>query len=177
MTGKGDIVGGLLALACAVHCLAMPLLLTAATLSTWHWYVGADTEWTLIASSMGLSGAALGVGWQYQHGNSLPAKTAVVGFLLFWLGQQQAQMDSHFTLSALGGGLIALAHLCNHLLSHGASAGPSGVVRSAKYLFPTLAVCMLLYLAALHGVMEQPEPDTKQELLQRVWQVEMVSVD
>ena len=177
MRAQGDLLGGLLAFVCALHCLAMPMLLSATAFSAFHWLEGTALEWALMVSSVGVSGATLAVGWKYRHGISLPAKLAVLGFLLFWLGQQQTQMGSHFTLSALGGGLIDLAHLRNHMLSHGATAGSSGVMRSAKYLFPAVAVCTFLYLAALQGVMGLAAPDTKQELLQRVWQVEMVSVN
>lgn len=177
MAKKGDFVGGILALFCALHCMAMPIILSVSTMSNIDWLEGTWIEWGLIVSSVGVSGITLALSWQYRHGKSLPAKTAILGFLLFWLAQQQTQLDSHLTLSALGGSLIALAHLWNHVLSHDASARPSRVIRSAKYLFPTVAVCMFLYLAALRGVMGPPAPDTKQELLQRVWQVEMVSAD
>lgn len=177
MHGKGDLLGGLLAFACAIHCLAMPMLLSATTFPAFHWLEGTALEWVLIVSSVGVSGATLATDWRYRHGSSLPAKIAVLGFLLFWLAQGHVSVDGHYTLSALGGGFIALAHLWNHVLSHDASTRSSKVVRTAKFLFPTLAVCMFLYLAALHGVMEPPEPETKQELLQRVWQVEMVSTE
>jgi len=177
MRAQGDLLGGLLAFLCALHCLAMPMLLSATAFSAFHWLEGTALEWALMVSSVGVSGATLAVGWQYRHGISLPAKIAVLGFLLFWLAQGHVSAGSHYALSALGGGFIALAHLWNHVLSHDASARTSRVVRSAKYLFHTLAVCMFLYLAALQGVMGQPEPVAKQELLQHVWQVETVSVD
>jgi len=177
MTVRGDLVGGLLALVCAVHCLAMPLLLSVATFSTWYWFAGTDIEWVLIVSSVAVSGATLAVGWEYRHGKSLPAKIAMLGFTLFWLAQAVEVGDNHYTLSALAGGLIALAHLWNDVLNRDTNLRLPISGRSPVYLFSVLMLCMFVYVWTLQGVMTPGAPNTKQELLQHVWQVQPVSAN
>ncbi len=123
-----DRIGAGLSLTCALHCLAIPVVLLAmpavrASLSSFdpsmtgwsRWLLWShQVEWMMAAMVIGFAGIVLGRGW-FVHGQSRALRWYVAGSLtlvlatLEWIDLGMA----HGFLLALGGLLIAWSHWTN----------------------------------------------------------------
>jgi integral membrane sensor domain MASE1 len=120
LRGITDRVGAASSLLCALHCAALPLLLALLPgLSVGLLGSSAfETGFTVVASLLGVSSLALG---SRRHGRSDAWWTLWPGLALLWIGAFVPIVHdatvAHAISMALGGALIASAHLRNLRLS------------------------------------------------------------
>lgn len=115
-----DLLGVAAAAACAVHCVALPILLVLAPA------LGAvrdgTVEWTLFALSVAIGIASLAVAWRRAHRDARPLALLAFGLLLLGVGRplvpEPEWLEALVTVS--GAGAVAAAHLLNRALVRGA---------------------------------------------------------
>lgn len=114
-------------LLCALHCLALPLVLVAApalALGVW-WSEGLERATVAVVTLVGLG--SLGSGW-WRHRSWLALALLGPGLLVMWAALLvpglHASVAGHAVAMAVGGVLVALAHLCNLRLARGHVHGP-----------------------------------------------------
>ena len=95
---------------CAVHCLALPLLLSMGLLGGLAWLHQPPVEWSLIGSAVLIAGPAFYRGHR-SHRRLLPMGMAGLGILLL-AGSRWLHEYEHL-LTGAGGILIATAHWLN----------------------------------------------------------------
>lgn len=130
-----DLAGAWLSLACAAHCIALPLLLAfvpaamMALRSFQHPGHGAMTlllvmsrwEWlfALLASSLALASTTAGV---HRHGRWQPLWWACIGAVLLLSASLSLPLKEallwHGVATAMGGALLACAHIANRRALH-----------------------------------------------------------
>jgi hypothetical protein len=129
-----DLAAAWLSLTCALHCMLLPLILAflpgamLALRSFQHPLHGTLTwllrlsrwEWAIALAAATLCLASIGLGWR-THRHPLPAFLAVMGSSSLLMASLQPQLREalvlHGLLSAVGGVLMASAHLVNRRLS------------------------------------------------------------
>lgn len=105
-----DFLGFSASFLCAIHCLALPFLLSLGLFGGLSWLHHPVVEWGLIGTAILIAGPALYRGFR-QHRRRLPGWTAALGFLL--LGFSRTSPTHEHLLTAAGGLLIATAHWYN----------------------------------------------------------------
>ena len=97
---------------CAVHCLALPLLLPVAPLIASSFVAEAWFERAILSFSILLGFAALFVGVHKDHRQLYPMYSLVLGGLIYWHKDIFGEQYEPFTI-ALGAFLIIAAHVVN----------------------------------------------------------------
>ena len=107
-----DALGISASLLCAVHCSLLPVLLTLGALGGLSWLGHPLVEAVFIGLSLILAVASLLPSWRKVHGRIEPITLVLAGFALIVISHM---LHAHHepALMALGGLLIALAHLFN----------------------------------------------------------------
>jgi len=108
-----DFIGFSASLLCAVHCAALPFLLTLAPLAGLQLLDSPWVEYAFIVLSICIATGALVQGYRKHHHKFLPLIIAVAGFVLIGLGQFLELSWAEALLTATGGATIAIAHLMN----------------------------------------------------------------
>lgn len=117
---RADRVGIVASTLCAIHCAVLPLaaaLLPSLGLSAGGW-VDLDQAFVVFASILAL--ATLTLGWR-RHRAYRAFALLVPGLTLIWLGAFSPLHGhdlKHLLVMAIGGLLLALAHLVNLRLTH-----------------------------------------------------------
>ena len=108
-----DFIGFSASLLCAIHCAALPFLLSMAPLAGLQFLDNPWIEYAIIILSFTIASNALIHGYRRHHHKSLALIIAIIGFILIALGHTlgSEQVELFFTPS--GGILIAVAHLIN----------------------------------------------------------------
>lgn len=105
-----DFLGFSASFLCAIHCLAIPFLLSLGLFGGLTWLHHPVVEWGLIGTAVLIAGPAFYRGYR-QHGRTRPLWIAGLGFGLLALSRSSIG-DEHL-LTAAGGSLIAAAHWFN----------------------------------------------------------------
>jgi hypothetical protein len=105
-----DFVGFSASLLCAVHCAALPFLLTLAPLAGLQFLKNPWVEYTLILISFGIASYALIPGYRQHHRKPLALLIVCLGFLLIGTARF---IEPEAVLTSSGAVLIAIAHLVN----------------------------------------------------------------
>jgi hypothetical protein len=123
-----DRLGVVLSLACSIHCVIVPVLFAfvpslVVALHSFHsplrrWSIGLITlqayEVPFVLAAVGLAVVSAGIGWR-RHRHLQPLvwiAAAAVSFLLGW-SHLATSSAAHGALAALGGAMLAAAHLSN----------------------------------------------------------------
>jgi hypothetical protein len=110
-----DFLGFSASFLCAVHCMAIPVIITSAAFSGFYWLSDPVIEITVILSSLIFATVSFTKGVVKQHGLFLPAGIAILGFVLLLAGHiWQPFYEAIFT--GMAGITIAGAHLVNYRL-------------------------------------------------------------
>lgn len=112
-----DWVGFSTSLLCAVHCAALPFLLTLSAFGGLYFLESPIVEGSLIVLSFSIATYALLTGFVKTHKRKDAFFWALPGFLLIIAGQGIELSAWEAVLNALGGTLIAIAHWVNLRLS------------------------------------------------------------
>lgn len=108
-----DFVGFTTSLLCAVHCAALPLLLSLAPLTGLRFLDNPAIEQAVILLSFLFASLAMAQGYRKYHQKTRPLWLVVGGFLLIGSGHYFHSAWGEPVLSSAGGLSIALAHLIN----------------------------------------------------------------
>jgi hypothetical protein len=118
-----DFLGFSASMLCALHCAALPLLLTAGAFSGFAWLENEIVEWFFIGSAIIFASWSLVTSFWQTHRNPIPLLLVVLGFFLiiwnhFGGGHGHTHTHAHFEwgtalLSVAGGIAIAIAHYLN----------------------------------------------------------------
>ena len=110
-----DLLGFSGSFLCAIHCLALPILVSLGALSHIHLHHTYTWEWILFAALLMIAIASLWTSFRSSHGDTRPLVIAFVGILLILIGIVGHEYFGH-AVSGLGGLLLAGAHMINWML-------------------------------------------------------------
>jgi len=108
-----DFMGFSASLLCALHCAALPFLLTLAPLAGLQFLGNSWVEYSLILLSFGIACYALIPGYRRYHRKPLALILVIIGFLLIGVAHSLAPEAYEVVLTSSGAGLVAIAHLIN----------------------------------------------------------------
>ena len=100
---------------CAVHCLALPILVSIGVLGHMHLHETFIWEWMLFFVLLVIAVVSLVSSFRHRHGNFLPLALATVGIAFIFIGIIYHAHAAHFW-SGVGGLSLATAHLLNWFL-------------------------------------------------------------
>jgi MerC mercury resistance protein len=109
-----DGLGIATSLACAIHCLVLPLVLTSLPLFGVNIIHNGFFEWGMILLAFCVGVYALVHGYKTHHKNSLPLWLFSVGFILLAAKQFFLPIENYFVIPAVA--LIISAHYTNYKL-------------------------------------------------------------
>ena len=102
---------------CALHCIAIPIVLSLGTLSGLAWLHTPVIEFSFTALAVIFAFWSLIGSYTKKHKNVIPLIVASLGFAFLISGIFLFHHEAHF-ISAIGGILIAYAHYFNWRLLH-----------------------------------------------------------
>ncbi|NJN24895.1 MAG: MerC domain-containing protein [Cyclobacteriaceae bacterium] len=108
-----DLVGFSVSLLCAVHCAALPFLLSLAPLAGLHYLNNPWIEYAIILLSFCIASYALIHGYRRHHQKPLALVIVVVGFILIGTGHLIQSEWKEITLTSVGAVVVAMAHFIN----------------------------------------------------------------
>lgn len=104
---------------CAVHCLAMPFVITLLPVIGLSFLAHPAFEVSLIASGLIIGAFSLSHGYLKHHHNLLPILILSTGFGLIAVGHVEPFEPYEFLIVSFGASLVATAHILNYrLLKH-----------------------------------------------------------
>ena len=113
---NADLAGFLTSLLCAIHCSAVPVLISLGVLSSSTWLHNHAIDWVVIGTGVFIAFYSLLGDFFKRHRNVTPLLLAGAGFTFLILGM----IEHHgwmLLLSVSGGLLVASAHLVNHRMA------------------------------------------------------------
>lgn len=176
-----DFLGFSASFLCAIHCLAIPFLLSLGLFGGLTWLHHPVVEWGLIGTAVLIAGPAFYRGYR-QHGRTRPLWIAGIGFGLLALSRSSIG-DEHL-LTAAGGSLIAAAHWFNWKFgtcqiqpqttaeSVLPREEPVPVGRKKQFDLGKVLIILLLvaFLLSIKSTcMHQQKPLQRNEVLELVW--------
>ncbi|MEM9339934.1 MAG: MerC domain-containing protein [Bacteroidota bacterium] len=108
-----DFIGFGASLLCALHCAALPLLITFAPLAGLQFLDNPSIEYAIILFSFFIASNALIYSYRKYHHKFSAIAIAAVGFVLIGLGRVVEHEWKEALFTSLGGITIAIAHLMN----------------------------------------------------------------
>ena len=111
-----DKLGMTASILCAIHCLALPFLLTAGLIGGLSWMNHPAVEWCLIILAIIIAGMSLIHSYRYKHQSILPIFIATIGCILL-LSSRMIHGELEHVITALGGLTLAGAHYINWIKS------------------------------------------------------------
>ncbi|MCB0638962.1 MAG: MerC domain-containing protein [Lewinella sp.] len=163
-----DALGFSASFLCAIHCLALPLLLSLGALGGLSWLHDPLLEWGMITLAVIVAGWSL-IGSYRQRGSGAgPLLLAFLGMIALAAGRLAPGEAEHY-LTALGGVLIAGAHYRNWRLT-GCRTRPRPRVR---FPYPRIAASLLIlvFVGAVVCLWRRGEATMvdRGEVLEHVW--------
>lgn len=176
-----DFLGFSASFLCAIHCLALPFLLSLGLFGGLSWLHHPSVEWGLIGTAVVIAGPALYRGYR-QHGRARPVWLAGIGFLL--LGLSRSSIGDEHLLTAAGGLLIATAHWFNWKYGKCAIRPESSQKQDTQLEAPArvrakkqfdagkvmIILLLMIYLFSIKSTcVHQQQPLQRSEVLELVW--------
>lgn len=110
-----DAAGAFASILCAIHCSAVPIMISLGVLSSASWLHDHLFDWVIIGVGIVIAGYSLVGDYLRHHHNLQPLFLATIGFLFLGIGMIQHE-GWLLVLSIAGGLIVAMAHYKNHLL-------------------------------------------------------------
>ncbi len=107
-----DFLGFSASMLCAVHCAALPFVMTVGALNSLTWLDNALLESLFIVSSFGIATWSLLKSYWWHHRRLLAIGVVSIGFVLLATSRLVAE-DWEPLLAVMGGVTIAVAHVIN----------------------------------------------------------------
>jgi hypothetical protein len=111
-----DAIGMMASILCAIHCAALPLLLSLSTLASLHFLANPWIEYSVIILSLFLAVVSFLPAYRRHHGQYAPIGLLGIGFVLIGIGQTGWESINEIVLTVSGASVIAIAHAINWLL-------------------------------------------------------------
>jgi len=108
-----DFFGFSASMLCALHCAALPFLLTLAPLAGLQFLDNHWIEYTVILLSLLIASNSLIASYRKNHKRLVAIIVALGGFLLIGFGQISESEFNEALFTSTGGAMIAIAHLIN----------------------------------------------------------------
>lgn len=108
-----DFVGFSASLLCAVHCAALPFLLSLAPLAGLQFLNTPWIEYAVLLISFFIASYALVHGYRKHHHKPMALFIVITGFILICIGHLLQPEWQEILLTSCGGATIAIAHLVN----------------------------------------------------------------
>lgn len=108
-----DTAGFFTSMLCAIHCSAIPVLISMGLLSSSTWLHSHAIDWVVIGAGILIASYSLLGDFIKKHRNLTPLLMAIVGFIFLFVGM----IEHHgwmLVFSVLGGLTVASAHMYNH---------------------------------------------------------------
>ncbi len=141
-----DFVGFWASMLCAVHCMAVPMVVTFGTTGGLTWLSNPWLEFGFIGMSVVVASWSLTKSY-FQHHRRFTAITVVVGGFILLILSRFVEHEWEPILAVLGGVTIAAAHLINWQLCRHCNS--SCALKKKRTKSPTLSV--------LHSVLKKLE--------------------
>ena len=112
---NADTAGFFTSMLCAIHCSAVPVLVSLGLLGSGTWLHNHMIDWVVIGFGIIIASYSLLGDFIRKHRNILPLGMALTGFLFLLIGM----VEHHgwmLLFSVAGGFMVASAHLINHRL-------------------------------------------------------------
>ena len=113
---NADLAGFLTSLLCAIHCSAVPVMISLGALSSSTWLHNHAIDWVVIGTGIFIASYSLLGDFFRIHRSATPLLLAGIGFAFLILGM----IEHHgwmLLFSVSGGLLVASAHVVNHKMS------------------------------------------------------------
>lgn len=107
-----DFIGFSASFACAMHCMALPIILSLGLFGGTSWLENELVEVVLIVGSIFIAAYSIGRSYFKNHRDLVPVYTVGLG-VLFLLLSLVLQSEARHFITALGGLAIAFAHYQN----------------------------------------------------------------
>lgn len=107
-----DAAGFFASLLCAIHCSAIPILISFGLIGSGSWLHNHLFDWIIIGLGFIIAGYAIVGDYLKKHRKLLPLLVAVTGFIFLLIGM----IDHHgwmLIFSVVGGLLVASSHVLN----------------------------------------------------------------
>ncbi len=125
-----DMVGFSASTLCAVHCAALPFVLTALPLVGLEFLAHPAVEMSMIAIGLVVGVAALLHGFKHHH-NMTAVYVLAIGFVAIFLAHSGLMDESaESVVTPVGASVVAIAHLINWRLTKAACQGESCIHHS-----------------------------------------------
>jgi hypothetical protein len=108
-----DAIGFSASTLCAIHCAAMPLLLTALPLLGLRFLAHPVIEATMVVLSLFIGMTSLLQGYRRHHRKLIALLLLTVGFVLIFAGHFALPESYEALATPVGAGIVALSHLVN----------------------------------------------------------------
>ncbi len=108
-----DFIGFSASLLCALHCAALPFLLSLAPLAGLKFLSTPWIEYSIILISFFIASYALTHGFRRHHKNPAALLMVLAGFILIGAGHVLGHDWQEIVLTSCGATLVAIAHLIN----------------------------------------------------------------
>lgn len=160
-----DFIGILASLACAIHCLALPFVLTISALGNLMWLNTSQLEWSFIVFTILIAASSLLWSFFWKHRKSQVLWLAVLGVSLI-IGNHIEHTVNDYWLTAFGGILLASAHALNWLFLQ--KKFRYAISKGQLLALSFTVMALLTYKFTKSEVPANKEP---KELLELVWEV------
>jgi hypothetical protein len=121
-----DTAGFFTSMLCAIHCSAVPVMVSMGLLSSSTWLHNHAIDWVVIVTGILIAFYALVGDFLKKHRNLTPVVLAAFGFLFLLIGM----IEHHgimLIFSVLGGLMVASAHVINHRIGSFSAARNSTI--------------------------------------------------
>lgn len=108
-----DIIAFTSSLICAIHCAAIPILLSFSSLSSLHFLENPLIEWTFILLGIVFVFVSLWPSYKETHHKTKPLVFAGIGFALIAIGRLEFTELWEVANTVVGALLVSLAHYFN----------------------------------------------------------------
>ena len=110
---KLDIIAFTSSLICAIHCAAIPIVLSFSSLSSLHFLENPFIEWFFIILGLIFVFISLWPSYKKVHHKLKPLRIAALGFTLIAIGRFEFTELWEISNTVLGASLVSLAHYYN----------------------------------------------------------------
>ncbi len=107
-----DVLGFAGSFICAIHCLAIPLMVSLGLLGHMHMHETFAWEWILFVFLLAIALLSLISSFRSGHRDSRPLLLGILGLAMIAIGESFPHSTGHF-LSGIGGLALAAAHFLN----------------------------------------------------------------
>lgn len=108
-----DVIAITSSIICAIHCAAIPIVLSFSSLSSLHFLENPYIEWTFILLGLAFVFLSLWPSYKKTHLNKKPLLCAFFGFALIALGRLDFTELWEVSNTVIGAILVATAHYFN----------------------------------------------------------------